>query len=267
MAKETPSPLKPSLVAYLLACRGAATLARAMRMVSGWKGEGLPNTLSAANPANPLLEYFDKHNEGRGIWKWRHYFEGYERHLGKFVGQEVHLLEIGVYSGGSLEMWRRYLGPQCKVYGVDIEPACQAYADDGVRIFIGDQADPNFWETVKKEVPVLDIVIDDGGHKPGQQIVTLEALLPHLRPGGIYLCEDVQGVSQRFADYISGLVRSLNATALKTHSSGLESSASPFQSAIHSIHSYPFLTVIERTSTPVAKFAAPKQGTQWQPFL
>src|SRR5690242_20051201 len=151
-------------------------------------------------------------------------------------------------------MWKHYFGPQCRIYGVDIEPACRAYADESVRIFIGDQADRNFWKRVRQEVPLLDIVIDDGGHKPHQQIVSLEELLPYLRPGGVYLCEDVQGISQRFADYVSGLIHGLNATNLRREPGEvgrLVSTTTQFQAAVHSIHSYPFLTVIERTTAPV----------------
>ena len=273
MAKRKQSPFWNSLTAYLLAWKRAPTLAGAVRMAAGWQ------TSASARPAeqpsvpsspNPLLEYFEAHVEGRGIWKWRHYFEAYHGHLSKFVGREVHILEIGVYSGGSLEMWKHYFGPQCKIYGVDLEPACEVYADESVRIFLGDQADRSFWKRVKQEVPLLDIVIDDGGHKPHQQIVSLEELLPHLRSGGVYVCEDVQGISQRFADYVSGLVHSLNATSITKKAGSVEqlaSTATPFQAAVHSIHSYPFLTVIEKTTAPMDEFVAPKHGTQWQPFL
>src|SRR5947207_11688241 len=38
---------------------------------------------------NPLLAYFEAHRQGRGIWKWRHYFDVYHRHLAKFVGKDV----------------------------------------------------------------------------------------------------------------------------------------------------------------------------------
>jgi len=50
-----------------------------------------------------------------------------------------------------------------------------------------------------------DIVIDDGGHRPEQQIVTLEELLPHIRPGGVFLCEDVHDEFNKFMFYINGL--------------------------------------------------------------
>src|SRR5262245_46705450 len=57
---------------------------------------------------NPLRAFFDARTEGRGIWKWNHYFDVYHRHFERFRGQEVHILEVGIYSGGSLEMWHDY---------------------------------------------------------------------------------------------------------------------------------------------------------------
>jgi hypothetical protein len=222
--------------------------------------------------SNPLRAYFDSHKEGRGIWKWLHYFDIYDRHFRRFRGREVHVLEIGVYSGGSLSMWKDYFGKACRIYGVDIEEACKAYEDDVTRIFIGDQADRNFWKRFKEQVPILDIVIDDGGHEPNQQIVTLEELLPHLRPGGVFLCEDVCGTFNRFASYMNGCIHDLNASDsmignLATNERRQTCKTTGFQSAIRSIHSYPFVTVIEKNETPLTELVAPKHGTQWEPFL
>ena len=37
----------------------------------------------------------------------------------------------------------------------------------------------------------LDIIIDDGSHKFGDQEATLHTLWPRLRPGGFYIVEDM----------------------------------------------------------------------------
>ena len=175
------------------------------------------------------------------------------------------MVEIGVFSGGSFMMWREYFGSQAQLHGVDIQPACRVYAGDGLRIFIGDQADPGFWRDFLREVPAFDIVIDDGGHEAREQVETLEALLPHLRPGGVFLCEDIHSTTHVFHAYIAGLSRYLHAQG--THRPpGLAYDALPFQSRIDSIHLYPFVTVIEKREAPVNIFEAPKHGTEWQPF-
>ncbi len=218
---------------------------------------------------NPLKAFFDSRETGRGIWKWIHYFDIYDRHFSKFVGRDVHVLEIGIYSGGSLEMWRHYFGQNCRVYGVDIEEACKTYENEYTDIFIGDQEDRNFWKTFKERVPTIDILIDDGGHSAEQQIVTLEEMLPHLRPGGIYLCEDVHGVHNGFCSFSQGLVNNLNAMMFSDPELRHKGGISPiqFQAWIRSVHFYPYITVLEKTDSPVQKFITSKKGTEWQPFL
>jgi SAM-dependent methyltransferase len=182
------------------------------------------------------------------------------------VGRPVNVLEIGIYSGGSLEMWRAYFGEKCHVYGVDIEPACRSYEDDHVSVFIGDQEDRAFWRGVREKIEGIDIVIDDGGHTPGQQQVTLEELLPFVRPGGVYVCEDVHGRFNHFTAFVAGLVDEMN------HSDPipgplLQHRISPWQASIQSLHVYPHMVVIEKHDTALTRLVAPKHGTEWQPFL
>jgi len=216
--------------------------------------------------ANPLWEYFQNHKQGNGIWKWEHYFDIYHRHFTRFVGHKVNVLEIGIYSGGSLEMWRSYFGEKSHIYGVDIENACKVYENDHVSISIGDQADRAFWRTFKESEEDIDILIDDGGHTPEQQQITLEEMLPSLRPGGVYLCEDVHGDFNRFSAFASSLVNDLNHMNL-IQPSLLQSSTTSFQSSIHSIHFYPYVVVIEKHLVPPTRFSSLKHGTEWQPFL
>lgn len=224
------------------------------------------------NVSNPLERFFDSQKEGQGIWKWRHYFEIYDRHFRAFRGREVHVLEIGVYSGGSLAMWANYFGAGVHVYGVDTEPACMRYETGAMKIFIGDQADRGFWTRFREAVPILDIVIDDGGHLPIQQTVSLQELVPHLQPGGVYLCEDITGSANEFASYVQQLTHQLNdygnvTQDLSDNERRLVSKSTEFQSSIHSIHFYPFVAVIEKRSNPLEELVAPKHGTIWEPFL
>lgn len=219
--------------------------------------EQLPNGAPLKQPGeNPLWDYFQNHTQGHGIWKWEHYFDVYHRHLAKFVGKKTDVLEIGIYSGGSLEMWRSYFGEKCHIYGVDIEEACKEYENDYVSVFIGDQENRAFWNDFKDKVDGIDVLIDDGGHTAAQQQVTLEEMLRHIRPGGVYICEDIHGTHNRFSAYASGLVDQLNSMR-----------DSQFQSAIHSIHFYPYMLVIEKHAVQPKKLNAPKHGTIWQPFF
>ena len=223
---------------------------------------------------NPLVQYFADNRYRRGLWKWEHYFDAYHRHLDRFRGRDVYLLEIGIYSGGSIDMWRWYMGDRCTYYGVDFDPSCSAYASDQVSVLIGDQADRSFWGRVRESVPKLDVVIDDGGHRPEQQMVTLEEMLPHLNPGGVYVCEDAHGLRQPVIEFASGLVDELNRcttsppdgfTVLPDQPFRLP--ASSYQRRVHSIHFYPFMLVIETRVEAGSDFVSRKQGSIWNPHF
>jgi hypothetical protein len=151
---------------------------------------GLLRARPAAPSANPLAEYF-RNNPGRLIDKWHHYFEIYHRHFAAFRGRSPVVVEIGVYHGGSLEMWRHYFGRGARIVGIDLDPRCRQFEADSVNVMIGDQADRGFLSQVRARFPHVDIVIDDGGHTMAQQITSFEELYPHIQPHGVYLCEDL----------------------------------------------------------------------------
>jgi hypothetical protein len=123
--------------------------------------------------------------------KWSTYFPIYEKHFSKFVGKSPKILEIGVLGGGSIELWCKYFGEGTSVIGIDINGDCLSYKYDGdYKIVIGDQGDVNFWQSFLSDNTDFDIIIDDGGHTMLQQIITLNKTFPHLKNGGVFLCED-----------------------------------------------------------------------------
>lgn len=225
--------------------------------------------------ANPLAAFFESHTTGHGIWKWRHYFEAYHRHLAHLRGKpNLTLLEIGVYSGGSLEMWREYFGPDATIFGVDIQGSCISYEGPMTHILIGDQEDPAFWGRLihDDQLMTFDAIIDDGGHRPNQQWVSLDCLLPRIKPGGVYICEDVHRAGNEFAAKVYTIADKLNGTEGCTVDEGnperrMVVPANDTQCFIHSVHLYPFLVAIEVRERDATEFVAPKHGTEWQPYL
>jgi len=83
---------------------------------------------------------------------------------------------------------------------------------DRLRIFVGDQSDVSFLQRVALEGAGLDldfmqknlgepvdwerggwdIIIDDGSHVPRHQLITFTSLFPCVRPGGVYVIEDIE---------------------------------------------------------------------------
>jgi SAM-dependent methyltransferase len=121
--------------------------------------------------------------------------KGYTRHYARYFAplreKPIQLLEIGIASGASLKMWEAYF-PRAAIHGIDIDPSCRSIETERVRAFIGDQEDRAFLRTVVSEIGgALDIVIDDGGHRMSQHMTALEELFPALKPGGIYVIEDL----------------------------------------------------------------------------
>ena len=183
-----------------------------------------------------------------------HYFEIYDRYFSRYRGTDVHFLEIGVYHGGSLQMWKDYFGPKAKIFAVDVNPKCKQFEDDQVAIFIGDQADKQFLSRLTRELPRLDIVIDDGGHGMEQQINSFEVLYPHISPNGIYLCEDMHtsywkrfGGGYRnpgsFVEYSKNFVDALNAWHFEDKGKG---EVSEFTKTTYGLHFYDSVLVIEK---------------------
>jgi hypothetical protein len=227
-----------------------------------------PAASDPTDPSNPLDEYFDSVTEGPGIWKWRHYFPIYHRHLAKFVGHKVHVAEIGIYSGGSLPMWRSYFGEGSHVYGIDIAPECRAHEQDGITVFIGDQADQSFWDEFRRQVPRIDVVIDDGGHEAHQQITSLRCLLPHMAMGGVYICEDVLGAGHQFHSFAGGLSRGMSDLELVNVANRMHTADPlPVHQHVASVHHYPLLTVFEKPDGPIGPFDSARRGTQWEPSI
>jgi hypothetical protein len=139
-------------------------------------------------PDDDLLSLFK--SARRGVVKWAHYVPVYERLLSPLRGRPITLIEVGVGDGGSLEVWRRYLGPAARIIGVDCDSAASRLADESVEIVIGDQSNPAFWAELLQRTGPVDVLIDDGGHAPDQQIVTVACAVAHLRDGGVIVVED-----------------------------------------------------------------------------
>lgn len=200
-----------------------------------------------------LRNYFDN-NPGRLLWKWHHYFEIYERHFARFRNTEVHVMEIGVFHGGSMQMWKEYFGPRAHIYGVDIDPQVRQFEEDRVQIFIGDQANRDFLRQLKQAVPRIDVFIDDGGHTMKQQIVTFQEMFLHIDPDGVYLIEDLHtsywkqfGGGFRkpgtFIEFSKLLIDQLHAW----HSEGPETfRVDRFTRSAHSMHYYDSVLVVEK---------------------
>lgn len=129
------------------------------------------------------------------LWA-HHYDEEYARHFEPLRDRPLNLLEIGIggynlekRGGESLRAWEMYF-PNATIHGLDIEP--KGWLDGGrIRTHVGDQSSPACLEKLNAEHGPFDVIIDDGSHMQPHIIASFGVLFPLLKPGGIYVVEDM----------------------------------------------------------------------------
>jgi len=152
-------------------------------------------------------------------------------------------------------MWKNYFGDGCQIIGIDINPNCIEAEEDGIKVYIGDQTDIEFLESVLEKIGTPNIIIDDGGHTMKQQKISFEFLFPQMAYEGIYICEDLHtsywkknyggGLRKRgtFIEYTKELIDHLHAF----HIEGQRLNPSYFTENIGGIHFYDSVVVVEKT--------------------
>jgi hypothetical protein len=127
--------------------------------------------------------------------KWTHYFRIYEAIFAPYRDRALRILEIGIYQGASLRLWRSYFqNPKTIIVGIDIDQSCIRFDSPGenVHVCIGNQADPDFLDEVTRKYGPFDIIIDDGSHHSSHLIQSFNHLfIGALKNDGIYFAEDL----------------------------------------------------------------------------
>ncbi|MBA3371164.1 MAG: class I SAM-dependent methyltransferase [Thermoleophilaceae bacterium] len=192
-------------------------------------------------------------NRGRRpIHKWTHYFPIYERHFEPLRNRSVTFLEIGVGGGGSLQMWKRWLGPLAVVVGLDVRPECKGFEEDQIHVRIGEQKDISTLSALVDEFGPFDAIVDDGSHVMADVTASFDYLYPRMATSGVYLVEDMHtsyrrayggGLRQEgsFIEYSKALVDRLNAHHIRK---GVDPDA--FSDETWAMHFYDSVVVFER---------------------
>ena len=134
---------------------------------------------------------------GSDKWASFHWYtQHYEHHFARYRDRPVRVLEIGIggyagdLGGPSLKMWKRYFH-RGMVYGLDLFDK-SALDQPRLTALTGDQGDPDTLRELAEKHGPFDIVIDDGSHENEHVRISFDALFPYVRPGGLYVIEDLQ---------------------------------------------------------------------------
>src|ERR1700730_6079246 len=160
----------------------------------GWErfareSDGVDKLLATA--ANDMERVFYSHDD-RVAHKWHDYLSVYDRHSNRFRGTAAAFLEIGVCHGGSLQVWKRSLGPGARIHGLDILQICAEVEEPGIQVHVCDTADRAKLIDVLEKIGPLDLVVDDGSHFRDHEERCFEEIFPRMREGGVYIVEDLQ---------------------------------------------------------------------------
>jgi hypothetical protein len=150
----------------------------------------------------PLPQIFDRYRSDKNT-SFHNYCRQYDRLVQEYRGKPIRLLEIGIFKGESLKIWREVFPNASTIVGVDITPGCKEYEDISRNIFvqIGNATNPEIIQLLQSQYGPFDIIIDDGSHVNRDVIQSFELLFPLLNNNGLYIIEDtICYKSQPFLD-------------------------------------------------------------------
>ncbi|HEX8181597.1 MAG TPA: hypothetical protein VF525_18800 [Pyrinomonadaceae bacterium] len=120
------------------------------------------------------------------------YLRNYEAYFQPLLDKEIRLLELGVYHGGSLRLWRDYF-KRGLIVGLDIEPVQVDDPSGRIRVYQGGQQDTALLDRIAQETAPegFDVIIDDCSHIGALTRISFWHLFDrHLKSGGLYVIED-----------------------------------------------------------------------------
>ena len=124
----------------------------------------------------------------------------YEKYFEGIRNNEIRLLEVGVCmedtdGGHSIRMWRDYF-KNSKIYTFDIVDMTENKVMkeiDNVYFYKGDQSNRKDLQSLYNYFGTedFDFILEDGSHIHEHQLISLGQLFKYVKPGGIYILEDM----------------------------------------------------------------------------
>lgn len=144
-----------------------------------FKGEFFENNHELSDISKALDT--DKTDIGNLLKKYEFFFKNFKE-------DKFSMIELGIFHGGSLKLWKNYF-PNAIIYGVDINSECKKFEEDHIKIIIKNLSDEKNITQLSEIQPKL--ILDDASHIWSHQINCLINLFDALQSGGIYVIEDI----------------------------------------------------------------------------
>lgn len=136
----------------------------------------------------------------------------------RFAVREV--LEVGVYLGGSIDLWERFF-PNARILGMDITLSKLEHSPDASRTTL--MVKDAYTSSAMKELASrrFDIIIDDGPHTLESMLFAAAHFPALLAEGGVLVIEDVARpdwvprIKAAFPEHLRGRVEVIDRRAIK----------------------------------------------------
>ena len=154
-----------------------------------------------------MCRVMNRHGSDKGVGGPHNYTPIYSALFGKLRDRQIRIFELGLGTnhagfaanmgrdgvpGASLHAWKE-LFPKALVYGADIDRSI-LFKEDRITTFYCDQLDSNAIKQLWAQPELqggMDVIVEDGMHTFEGSVSFLNGSIDQLRPGGIYVIEDI----------------------------------------------------------------------------
>jgi len=198
------------------------------------------------------------------FYKTKELVDQYERFWSSRAFRPRHMVEIGIWDGGSTAFWWEHLRPE-KLVAIDLMSRDDSHYfreyvtrnEAGSRIktyWRTNQADrASLRRIVEQDLGgTVDLVIDDGSHLYLPTKASFELLFPLLPPGGLYIIED--WAWEHWAEFQDPAHAWGNEEGLGRLVRELVEATGSSKTLIRNVHVFEGFAVVERGEEPVRDF-------------
>jgi hypothetical protein len=140
---------------------------------------------------------------------WHRYTEEYEM-VFKENNHPINILELGIFRGESIK-WLIEKFPNSNIFGADILDIQEEWPrSNKVKYFHVDQGEITTIKKLFSDIAEeLDLIIEDGSHRPQHQKNCFIEGIKHLTDGGIYILEDLHTSHPSHSHYQEHIIKTL----------------------------------------------------------
>lgn len=200
---------------------------------------------------------------------FHNYTRIYSQYFNHYKNEPIKFLEIGIYKGNSVKFWEDYF-PHAELHFIDIRPENILYHSARSHYHFIDQTHTKKLKTFAEQYGPFDVILDDGGHTMDQQIISFKALFSSVKPGGLYIIEDLhtsywreyggsgtleKANSRTAVGYLKKLVDQINFAGAASGCADVQKlperikgQMNELRKSIEAIHFYTSLCIIEKKS-------------------